>query len=306
MSGSGSEPRIPDQRAVRLASGLTLAYRDWGGSGRPIVLVHGLASSYTIWDLVAPRLAERFRVVALDQRGHGRSDKPDGPFDLSTYAGDLRAFLTALGLGRVLLVGHSWGGNVVLQLAVETPELTAGLILVDGGFLELSARPDWSWERVEQELAPPNLAGLTREQLLQRANQGDLAAVWSPAVAASVLGHFELLPDGQLRPWLRREHHMRILRALWEHRPSELWTAVRCPVLLVPARRSDVDQRSAPPQTMKERLVALAAERLARSRTIWLEDTIHDVPLQRPAELAAAITEFAETEADWGSATPRS
>lgn len=293
-------------RTVRLPRGLTVAYRDWGGSGPPIILVHGLASSYTIWDLVAPRLAARFRVVALDQRGHGRSDKPDGAFDLSTYAGDLRAFVAALGLGRVLLVGHSWGGNVVLQCGVEAPELTAGLVLVDGGFLELSARPGWSWERVERELAPPNLTGLTREQLLQRARQGDLATAWSPAVAASVLGHFEQLPDGQLRPWLRREHHMQILRALWEHHPSELWEAVCCPVLLLPARRSDDVANAVVSPAVKERQVALAEARLARSRTMWLEETIHDVPLQRPAELAAAIAEFAEKEADWRSAASSS
>src|SRR6266581_1553482 len=114
-------PDAPKDSTVQLASGLRLAYRDWGGSGRPIVLVHGLASSYRIWDLVGPSLADRFRVVALDQRAHGRSDRPDDSFEFSTYVADLREFLDLLGLDRAVLVGHSWGGNVVVQFGVDQP-----------------------------------------------------------------------------------------------------------------------------------------------------------------------------------------
>jgi pimeloyl-ACP methyl ester carboxylesterase len=283
---------LPTDNVVQLSTGLRLAYRDWGGAGQPIVLVHGLASSYSIWDLVAPILAERFRVVALDQRGHGRSDRPDESFDFGTYVADLREFLQELKLGPAVLVGHSWGGNVVVQFGVDEPDLTTGLVLVDGGFLEISSQPGWTWERVEQDLAPPQLDGLARDELLARASQGDLAQVWSPAVAESLLGHFEQLPGGRLRPWLRREHHMRILRALWEHHPSELWKRVICPVLLVPARRASVEGRQAELQTSKERAVALAERELAQSRTLWMEDTIHDVPIHRPVELAKAIEGF--------------
>ena len=282
---------------LRLPTGLKLAYRDWGGEGQPVVLVHGLASSSRIWDFMAPLLAERFRVVALDQRGHGRSDKPDESFDFATYVADLRSFVELLGLGRSVFVGHSWGGNVVLQLAVDLPGLAEALVLVDGGFIEIAAREGWTWERTEQELAPPLLDGISKEELLERIRQGDLGRIWSPALAESIVGHFEPLPDGRLRPWLRREHHMRILRALWEHRPSQLWARVRCPVLLVPARPPNPTPRQAEQAPAKEASVALAEARLARSRTLWMDDTIHDIPLQRPRDLAEAITGFVdETE----------
>src|SRR5205823_10946826 len=76
--------------------GLRFHYRDWGGRGRPLVLLHGLASTARIWDLVAPLLAARYRVVALNQRGHGESDKPDDGYDFATITGDLAAFLDAL------------------------------------------------------------------------------------------------------------------------------------------------------------------------------------------------------------------
>ena len=286
-------PDGPRDFSVQLGSGLKLAYRDWGGNGRAIVLIHGLASSYRIWDLVAPRLGQRFRVVALDQRGHGRSDRPDESFEFSTYVGDLHEFLDQLRLTTAVLVGHSWGGNVVVQFGAEEPERASGLVLVDGGFIEISSRPDWTWERTEKELAPPPLDGLTREELLDRARQGDLASVWGLEVAEAMLGHFEQLPDGRVRPWLRREHHMRILRALWEHHPSQLWERLRCPVLLIPARRPNLEGRPAEMLAAKTAAVGLAEKRLKLGRTLWMDDTIHDIPLQRPAELASAIADFA-------------
>lgn len=294
--------KFPRDSFVQLPDGLRLAYRDWGGSGQPIVLLHGLSSSYRIWDLVAPLLAQDHRVLALDQRGHGRSDRPDASFEMATYVNDLHGFFQATSLDSVALVGHSWGGNVALQFAVDHPRLVEALVLLDGGFLELSGRPGWTWERTEQELAPPRLDGITREALLERVSQGNLASVWSPAVAETVLGHFESLSKGRLRPWLRREHHMRILRALWDHRPSLLWERVQCPVLLVPARQANPQGRQAELLPAKLAAVAMAEQRLARSRTIWMNDTIHDVPLQRPAELAQAIRAFLD-EDDQGQRT---
>ena len=123
---------------------IELAYREWSGDGGPIVLLHGLSSSSRIWDQVAARLAPRWRVVALDQRGHGRSDKPDRGYDFATIVADDRAALAALGAERPLLVGHSWGGNVALQWAVEPGPAPRGLVLVDGGFLDPSRRMTWA------------------------------------------------------------------------------------------------------------------------------------------------------------------
>jgi pimeloyl-ACP methyl ester carboxylesterase len=283
----------PRDLVQELPGRLRLAYRDWGGEGQPVVLLHGLASSYRIWDLMAPLLARRHRVVALDQRAHGRSERPDGDFSFPAYVEDLRAFLDALGFERAVVVGHSWGGNVALQFGVDAPERVEALTLVDGGFLELSARPGWSWERVEQELAPPKLDGIRPEELLSRVSQGDQRRFWRPELGEIVLGHFERTEDGRLRPALRREHHMQILRAMWEHQPSRLWARVQAPVLLVPARRDDVEGRQAEMQRGKEASVAQAERLLRRSETLWLEDTIHDVPLQRPEELAEAIERFA-------------
>lgn len=273
-------------------NGLRFHAIDWGGpaSARAIVLLHGLASQAHIWDLVAPQLARRFRVVALDQRGHGLSDKPDGDYDFASVAADLGRFLDAERFARAALVGHSWGGNVALEYAVRHPDRVSALIFVDGGFLEIGARLDWP--AAEKMLEPPDLAGMPLETF--RSNlHGWLAPAWSETTEAIVLHNFEVLPDGTIRPHMRKANHMQVVRALWEHRPSQLWGQVRCPVLMIPALQSPPhDDRMRTIIASKREAVRLAEQRLARSKTIWMEDTLHDIPLHRPNELARAIEEF--------------
>ena len=96
-------------------------YLSWGAeqSGRPsLVLLHGITSAASSWVRVGPVLAERYRVYALDMRGHGDSIKPPaGAYSLQETAGDALAFIEALGLKQPVLIGHSWGGATALVLA---------------------------------------------------------------------------------------------------------------------------------------------------------------------------------------------
>jgi pimeloyl-ACP methyl ester carboxylesterase len=264
---------------------------DWGGHGDWIVLLHGLASQAHIWDLVAPRLTDPFRVIAIDQRGHGLSDKPDSGYDFSTITSDLDAILKALQIDRGVLAGHSWGGNVALQFAVDQPNRVGGLVLIDGGFLQVGDRMDWP--ATEKMLEPPDLSGMPMDDFRAGMKMW-MGAAWSPDTEAITLQNFEVRADGTIAPWLRKANHMQVVRAIWEHRPSDLWTQVQCPVLMIPAVASEPhDERTRNMLENKRRNIALAEQRLKRSRTIWMMDTIHDVPLQRQVELAEAIRQFA-------------
>ncbi len=269
---------------------IRLRRRDWGGQGRPVLLLHGLASHSGIWDLTAPLLAAQGRVVALDLRGHGKSDKPGHGYDFDTVAGDVKRAWGALGLERPLLVGHSWGGNVALHCAAACPGLVSGLVMVDGGFIEPSANPGWTWERAEAELAPPRFGRVTLEAVTQRIRRGALAPYATPEIEGIIASNFHVAADGFAKPNLSRENHMKIVRALWEHKPSLLFPRVRCPALVLAARNA-----KDPPSETKARLVSQAGALLPRGRVRWLEDSIHDVPLQRPRDLARIILDFAQT-----------
>ena len=277
---------------VATVHGIGLHYRDWGGHGTAILLLHGLASNAHIWDAVAPELAADFRVVGLDQRGHGTSDKPEDGYDFATVCADVEAFVAAMGWRRAVVVGHSWGGNVALQFGATYPDATAGLVFVDGGFLDLRGTDGMDWERVEIELAPPDLTSMTMDELLASARTWNAETGWSKAVEATIRGSFRSAEDGKIRPQLARENHMRILRSLWEQDPPAHYPLVKAPTLLIPAYRH-AEGKWAAYQERKRVGVEVARNAIGDARVVEMDDTIHDVPLHPPPELAQAIREFA-------------
>lgn len=132
---------------------------------------HGLASNATTWLAVGRLLAAQgHRVLAVDQRGHGRSDKLETGYDFATITQDLHLLFSALDVEAPVLVGQSWGGNVVRDYAARYPASVHRLIFVDGGFLELQARPGMTWERVAVELCLSPLTGMAHTWLTQRPN----------------------------------------------------------------------------------------------------------------------------------------
>jgi pimeloyl-ACP methyl ester carboxylesterase len=273
------------------ASNLNFHLIDWGGSGGWLILLHGLASQAHIWDLVAPHLTDAFRVIAIDQRGHGLSDRPDSGYDFATVASDLDAILKALEINRAVLAGHSWGGNVAVQYAADQPDRVSGLVLIDGGFLQIGDRLDWP--TVEKFLEPPDLIGTPADEFRADMKMW-MGSAWSPEAEAITLQNFEIRADGTIAPRLQKSNHMQVVRALWEHRPSELWARIACPVLMIPAVAPEPhDERTRDTLENKRRNVAAAEARLTHRQTIWMNDTVHDIPLQRPVELAEAIKRFA-------------
>ena len=274
--------------------GLPFHYRDWGGDGRPVLLLHGLASTCHIWDLVAPLLAADFRVVALDQRGHGQSAQVDDGYDFATVLGDAATFIEHLGWERPIVVGHSWGADVALELAVAKPELAAGLIFVDGGTIDISSRPDWTLAQAREDMAPPIFTGFTPQMMRERVeSSGRFGPNAPPETTEAVLANFRVLEDGTIQSNLRRENHLRIIDALWDHKPGELYPRLKCATLMLPARQATPDAMDR--RFRREESIARAESLLLRSKTVWLEDSIHDVPLQRPALVADTIREHIQS-----------
>jgi len=115
--------------------GIELAFGYWPGRGLPVVGLHGLTASYVNFVGIAERLAGRCPLFAVDLRGRGDSDKPEGPYGIAQHARDVAAAMRALDLGPSVIVGHSMGAFISTALAAQNPELVAGLIMIDGGYL---------------------------------------------------------------------------------------------------------------------------------------------------------------------------
>ena len=109
--------------------GVRLWYAD-EGSGPVLLLVHGIGTTHEDWEFQIPRFARHYRVIAPDLRGFGRSEAASG-FTVAQFAADLWALLDGLGIGGILLAGHSMGGAVALQMAVERPQRVTKLVAAD-------------------------------------------------------------------------------------------------------------------------------------------------------------------------------
>ena len=123
----------PDSKFISV-NGIRIHYLEWGRGGSHILLLHGLNGDARPWTDLAPILASEYQVLALDRRGAGESDKPIEGYDFQTLADDIAAFSMKLNLGRVILVGNSFGAQLALMTAAKKPDLVSSVILIDGGF----------------------------------------------------------------------------------------------------------------------------------------------------------------------------
>ncbi|MCX6024440.1 MAG: alpha/beta hydrolase [Chloroflexi bacterium] len=277
----------PERRKIE-GGAIPISYLDWGGDGPPVVLLHGLTASADAWNLTAPLLREHYRVIAVDQRGHGESGKPDEGYTYADVTDDLLTLLDRLGITKTALVGQSWGASVALWAAAHHPERFTALALVDGGF--------GSWRRLsgdetpqqwESRLAPIEIY-LSRETYLAAASE-NLLDVYSPELEEILLASVHLHPDGSVSEKLSRQNQVLILRAMWEHAIHELHDRVQVPTLLIPARPANPD--ASPNFARKEAAVAAALAALPNGRVHWAENSVHDIHLHRPHELARVLRE---------------
>ena len=252
----------------------------------PFLLVHGLASNKHMFDGVGEALAVAGRrSIAIDQRGHGHSAKPDSGYDIATVSSDLVEVLTRLSIERAIAVGQSWGGNVVIEMGVRYPEQLAGIVCVDGGFIRLGSKFA-SWEDCAETLKPPKLIGTPVDTL-----QGwmrDAHPDWPPSSRLGQVASFEVRADQTIAPWLTFDRHMAILHDLFLHDPAALYPLLKLPTLMVPAgsKASFTDDKAA--------AVEQAISLLPNGTAHWFHEADHDIHAQFPQELTAVLLNFAK------------
>ena len=267
---------------------LRMRYLDWYGDGPPILALHGLASSAHWYDIVAPLLRDRYRIVAPDQRGHGQTTQaPDG-YGWHSVASDAVGLLDLLGIEKAVVFGHSWGGNVAVATAAHYPERVAALVMIDGGFFSPQMIPGATWEAFSQRLSPRDVSG-TRAEFLARM-QSQLAMCWNDEIKR-IVQTMVYEEDGQIYDILRPQNQAQVIRAMWDDPASDAWQRIECPSIIVPAGPT-AERANSDFAVTRRRMVNLAAENIPNCRVHWIPETVHDIGYHKPQELADAILAF--------------
>jgi esterase len=269
---------IEVQDALVQLNGLRFHYRDWGNpSAQPLLLLHGFTGHARSWDTFAAAMRDRYRVIALDQRGHGETEWA-ADYHPDRMVEDVDAFVRALGLKQFVLLGLSMGGRNAFSYAALHPEEVERLIIVDIG----------------PEVAT---AGANRIQTGVRAN--DIFDDPEEAVRASraanprppdaelrhrVLNNLMQLDDGR---WtFRYDKALRSGPPRPRQDPAAAWTLlekIRAPTLLLRGAESDVLDRE-------------TAEHMTRvipdCRLVEVPDAGHSIPLDNPTGFREAVATF--------------
>lgn len=248
------------------SDGTRLRYRAFGGGPRAVVLVHGWMVSGAVWnDLLEAWQPEGVRLLVPDLRGAGSSEPSRSDYALARYAEDVIAVMTAAGVDRAVVAGHSMGGQIAQLVAATAPKRVEGLVLVcpvpAGGlvlpkeahelFLHSGGNP--AAQAKILELAAPKLSAPSRARLLEDAGRLSPEAIARSFEAWSVGGF-----AGRLG-------------------------ALRTPTLVVGSEDAFL-----PPQLLQETVV----RPIFGARLVCLAGAHHYVPNERPAELAGLLEAF--------------
>jgi pimeloyl-ACP methyl ester carboxylesterase len=275
------------------ADGLSIHALEWSREGTPLVLVHGFGNEAHVWDEAAPAVAPWYRTVALDLRGHGDSDRdPECRYDYDAHVADLEAVTAALGIDRLVLVGHSLGGRIAMRFAGRHPERLAGLVIVDSA-PELDAR---GTVRISVDL---QRSGGGSASFASVAEYREFVARNYPAASREALERLvrhglRQRADGRFEPkldpgWfqLRNEASEEAMREREERLTRELWdalAAVPCPTLVVRGAASDVLSPE-----VADRMVE---EVLPHGQIAIVPRAGHSVMIDNPEGFRDAITGF--------------
>ena len=254
---------------------MRLAGLDFGGDGPPVLLLHGLAGHAGEWADTAAWLARRARVVALDARGHGGSERVPADVSPAAHVDDAVFAVERLELGPAVLVGQSLGGHTALLVAAERPELVRGLVVAeaspdggddDGGGGEVGASlRRWPVPFASREAAVEFFGGPSLN-----------AEAWADGLE---------LRDGGWWPRFDVEVMVRTLEEAFRRSYWEEWERIACPTLVVRAGSGAITAAHARAMT----------DRLPRARLVEVAGAGHDLHLDRPAEWRRVLSEFLDS-----------
>ncbi len=278
-----------------VANGLRLHYLNWPGGTPPVLCLPGITANAHAFEGLAETLSPRRRVLAVDLRGRGLSDKPPGGYDVGTHVADVVGLLDGLGLASVVLVGWSLGAKVALAVAARSPERVERLVLLDPPVetpaSAVAALRDF-WARLDSTYT-------SVDELLSRVRASNRFKEWTPYVERYLRADVERAPNGRVRHLVPPRVPEAELAAESAYPTRSFYARVTCPTLILRSARPlarDGDQvlGSADAREM--------AAALRDARLVEIDDADHfSILLGKPPRTREAIEAFLDGEERGGN-----
>ncbi|MFL5816937.1 MAG: alpha/beta fold hydrolase [Conexibacter sp.] len=269
---------MPEWSSLQQA-GTALAYLDYGGSGPPAILLHGLAGHAGEWRETAEWLTETFRVVALDARGHGRSERLPADVSREAHVADVALVVEQLRLGPAVVLGQSLGGLSALIFAARRPELVRGVVIAD-------ASPAGADDAAEAAAVAAEVAASLKRWPVPFATREAAVAFFGVrgygSLAAEAWADGLEQCDGGWQPAfevnvMERTLHAAIVEDHWGD-----WERIQCPALVVRAGAGIIPAADA----------HAMVDRLPDTTFIELPGAAHDLHLDQPARWRDVVSAF--------------
>jgi len=244
-------------------------YYEIQGTGQPLVFIHGLGSSSRDWEAQVPEFSNSFQVITFDLRGHGRSDKPAGPYDMAMFSADLADLLHTLGIGAAHVVGLSLGGAVAFQLALDYPAHVRTLTIVNSG--STLGDPAEARQEIERRV------GIVQQLGMRAMGQALSANLFPRPEQASLRETF-------VERWAENDPkaYVEATRSLLGWDVTDRLNTLQCPMLIIAA---DQDYT---PVALKEAY----AKRIPDAQLVVISNAHHAVPMEQPEQFNTVLRRF--------------
>lgn len=265
----------------------------WEGDGKQVICLHGITANCRSWDVVASALTPRHRVIAMDLRGRGGSDKPPTGYSLSHHLRDINGIMDDLGIDRVALMGHSLGAFIALAFAAQYPERTDRIVLFDGGGKLSQEQLDAVFSAIKPALDRLGKVYSSSEAYLDEMRASPYIQPWSPAVENYYRYEIEAGESG-VRCNINPAHIAEEAANLRKVEVDQFYSRIGCSVLILRATKGLVSRADL---LLPEPVIEKMVREIRGASRVDIADVNHYGIVFQPNELRdRAIKAFLEED----------
>ena len=263
-----------------MGDGVEIQFAVWERMAETILCVHGISANCRCWDTMAKALAPRYRIIAMDLRGRGLSEKPPAGYSIAHHCQDIRVLLENLGVERAVIMGHSLGALIAIAFGAQYPEKVESLILVDGAGKLSAEQTKKVFAGIQPTLDRLGKVFPSSEAYLDLMKKNPLLQPWSPALETYYLYEIEDV-EGGVRSRVQPEHIKEEAENLGNLDVAEFYPQIKCPVLIL---RATEGMLASDDILLPKKVVEKMLQEIPNARCVDLQGSNHYSIVLQPNE----------------------